>query len=42
MMDFIPKLNGPVALRPPVVTNFDLFLKTMKDTFGVLEYKTQT
>jgi len=35
MMDFIPKLNGPVALRPPVVTNFDLFLKTMKDTFGV-------
>jgi hypothetical protein len=35
MMDFIPKLNGPVALRPPIVTNFDLFLKTMKDTFGV-------
>jgi hypothetical protein len=35
MMEFIPKLDGPVALRPPVVTNFELFLKTMKDTFGV-------
>lgn len=35
MMEFIPKLEGPVALRPPIVTNFTLFLKTMKDAFGV-------
>jgi hypothetical protein len=35
MSEFIPKLEGPVALRPPIVTNFDLFMKTMKETFGV-------
>jgi hypothetical protein len=35
MMQFIPKLTDPVALRPAIITSFEQFLSTMKDTFGV-------
>lgn len=35
MMQFIPKLKDPVALRPSIITSFEQFLTTMKETFGV-------
>lgn len=35
MMQFIPKLKDPVAFRPAIITSFEQFLTTMKETFGV-------
>jgi hypothetical protein len=35
MMQFIPKLQDPVAFHPAIITSFDLFLSTMKETFGI-------
>ena len=35
MMEHLKKLKGPVALRPALVTNFELFMATMQKNFGV-------
>jgi hypothetical protein len=35
MMQFIPKLSDPEAVRPAIITSFTVFMNTMKETFGV-------
>ncbi|KAF9914460.1 hypothetical protein FBU30_002546, partial [Linnemannia zychae] len=34
-MPFVKKLKEPAAYHPAIVTNFETFLSTMKDTFGI-------